>query len=250
MIDHRSLVVELVRKGLLNPILMKSLLDDSSPTQVKVKALKIVTGLAEMDKEFYELIDGADILQQLKAFLTHDDPEVRAWTCTAIGYMCMRSSYFYSLLAKHNISSLLVDLLFDKDVFPRVCAVFAIGHMTLFSEYFYEDLRRCIHQLAKLLLSPGMHNITKRNVAACLNNLSKHSDKLSEDMISKGAMEALLKVVTDYSVVALDPNRIDDVKESPLQRTLEALATMCKHQPCRQFIRSSHVYPAIGELRD
>ncbi|XP_071702240.1 serine/threonine-protein kinase TIO-like isoform X2 [Rutidosis leptorrhynchoides] len=175
MVDHRSVVVELVGKGLLNPILMKRLLDDSSPTQVKLKLLQIVSGVAIMDK---------------------------------------------------------------------------ISCMTLFSEYFYEDLRRCIHQLAKLLLSPETDNITKWNVAACLDNLSYYSDKLTEDMIFEGAMEALLKVVADYSVVALDPNRIDDDKESPLDFTLRALATMCKHQPCRQFIRSSHVYPAIGELRD
>ncbi|XP_071704128.1 serine/threonine-protein kinase TIO-like [Rutidosis leptorrhynchoides] len=250
MVDHRSLVVELVRKGLLNPNLMKSLLDDPSPTQVKVKALQIISKVAQMDKEFYELIDGADILQQLKAFLTHEDRDVRGWTCKAIGNMCLHSSYFYSMLAKHNIGSLLVDLLFDKDVFPCGYAVFAIARMTRISEYFYEDLRRCIHPLAKLLHSAETHNITKRNVANCLNNLSYHSDKLIEDMISKGAMEALLKVVADYSVVALDPNRIDDFEDILLLRTLIALATMCKHQPCRQFICSSHVYAVIGELRE
>ncbi|XP_071704139.1 serine/threonine-protein kinase TIO-like [Rutidosis leptorrhynchoides] len=250
MVDHRSLVVELVRKGLLNPILMKSLLDDSSPTQVKLRVLQIVTGIAKMDQEFYKPIEGADILQQLKAFLTHEDPNVRAWTLSAIGEMCKHSSYFYSLLAKHNISSLLVDLLFDKDDYPQRMSTFAIARISLFSEFFHEDLRRCIHQLAKLLLSAETPIVTKRNAAICLNNLSYFSGKLSEDMISKGAMEALLKVVADCSIVALDPNRIDDVKNSPLDSTLEALATMCKNQPCRQFILSSDVYPTIGQLRE
>ncbi|XP_071704135.1 serine/threonine-protein kinase TIO-like [Rutidosis leptorrhynchoides] len=133
MADHRSLVVELVGKGLLNPILMKRLLDDSSPTQVKLWALQIVSKVAAMDKEFYKHINGADILQQLKAFLTHEDPYVRGWTCMAIGDMCKHNSYFYSLLAKHNISSLLVDLLFDKDDFPRGNATFDVRCLCVFN---------------------------------------------------------------------------------------------------------------------
>ncbi|XP_071702051.1 serine/threonine-protein kinase TIO-like isoform X2 [Rutidosis leptorrhynchoides] len=115
MVDHRSLAVELVGKGLLNPNLMKRLLDDSSPTQVKIKVLEIVSRVAEMDEEFYKYIDGADILQHLKAFLTHEDPILRSWTLQAIGEMCSHSSYFYSLLAKHNVIGLLGSRLMDKD---------------------------------------------------------------------------------------------------------------------------------------
>lgn len=55
-----------------------------------------------MMQEFYEHIKGADILELLKGFLTHEDPNVRAKTCSAIGNMCRHSSYFYGLLVRTN----------------------------------------------------------------------------------------------------------------------------------------------------
>lgn len=50
---------------------------------------------------FYEHLDGAEILQFLKDFLTHEDPNVRAKTCSAIGNMFRHSSYFYSLMVSY-----------------------------------------------------------------------------------------------------------------------------------------------------
>lgn len=47
---------------------------------------------------FYEYINGADMLEFLKHFLTHEDPNVRAKACSAIGNMCRHSAYFYSSL--------------------------------------------------------------------------------------------------------------------------------------------------------
>ncbi|XP_071701834.1 serine/threonine-protein kinase TIO-like [Rutidosis leptorrhynchoides] len=161
--------------------------------------------------------------------------------------MCKHSSYFYSLLAKHNIISLLVDRLFDKDTNPRV-SVYAIMMISKHSDLFYEDLRVCIPQLAKLLVSAESTNLTKKNVAGCLNHLSAHSNKLCEDMISKGAIEALLKVVADYADVALDQCKIDYIIEFPLYKVVEALATMCQHLPCSNFIGSIDVLPVFGKL--
>ncbi|XP_071702086.1 serine/threonine-protein kinase TIO-like isoform X2 [Rutidosis leptorrhynchoides] len=131
MVNHRSLALELVGKGLLNPKLIKRLLNDSSPTQIKIKVLQIVSEVAKLDEEFHKKIEGADIihiLQQLKAFLTHEDPYIRGWTCNAIGEMCRHSSYFYSLLAT-QIIALLVGLVFDKDIYPRCRALLAPGNM-------------------------------------------------------------------------------------------------------------------------
>ncbi|XP_071695584.1 serine/threonine-protein kinase TIO-like [Rutidosis leptorrhynchoides] len=247
MVVHRSLVVELV-DDLLDPIIMKKLLDDISPYYVKVDVLEILTKLAEMDKEFYEHINGADIFEQLRTCLTHVKPSVRAWACDAIKQMCLHSSYFYGLLAHHDIISVLANLLFDKDNYPLGFAVRAILYTAFHSDFLYEELRKCIPQLAQLLLSAEFYT-TKQNVASCLHNLSFHSDKLGQDMISKGAIDALLKVVSDYSVVALDPSKIDDITETPLDRTLSTLAKMCDYPPCKKFISSSNVYPTIGELR-
>nr|GEV94362.1 serine/threonine-protein kinase TIO [Tanacetum cinerariifolium] len=248
MTGHRSLVVQLLGKGLLNPNIMRKLLDNSSPREVILDVLSIVSDLARMDKNFYEHIKGADILELLEIFLTHEDPNVRAKACSAIGNMCRHSSYFYGLLAKHNIITLLVDRCSDEDKRTRKFSCFAIGNAAYHNDFFYEELRRCIPQLATLLLS-AEEDKTKANASGALSNLVRNSNKLCDDIVSKGAMQALMKLVADYSVVALNPSRRDAINESPLKIALFSLAKMCAHSPCRQFLRSSALYPVIGRLR-
>lgn len=50
MTGHRSLVVQLLNKGLMNPNIMRKLLDSSSPREVTLDILMIVSDLARMDK--------------------------------------------------------------------------------------------------------------------------------------------------------------------------------------------------------
>ncbi|KAJ0647510.1 putative non-specific serine/threonine protein kinase [Helianthus annuus] len=102
MTGHGPLVVQLLGKGLLNSNTMRRLLDNSSPREVKVDVLMIVSDVARMHKDFYEHIKGADILEHLKGFLTHEDPNIRAKACSALGNMCRHNSYFYSLLVRIN----------------------------------------------------------------------------------------------------------------------------------------------------
>ncbi|KAL7596205.1 hypothetical protein Lser_V15G31096 [Lactuca serriola] len=246
---HRSLVVQLLERGLLDPNKMRRLLDSSSPREVTLDILMIISDLARMDKVFYEHIHGANILHLLKDFLTHQDPNVRAKACSAIGNMCRHSSYFYDLLAKHKIISLLVDRCSDGDKRTRKFACFAIGNAAYHNEMFYEELRKCIPQLASLLMSAEEDDKTKANASGALSNLVRNSNKLCQDIVSKGAMQALLKLVSDCSVVALNPTRRDAITESPLKIALFSLAKMCQHPPCRQFLRSSELYPVIGRLR-
>lgn len=47
---------------------------------------------------FYEYIKGASVLEFLKDFLLHEDPNMRAKACSALGNMCRHSAYFYSSL--------------------------------------------------------------------------------------------------------------------------------------------------------
>lgn len=47
---------------------------------------------------FYEYIDRASVLDYLKQFLNHEDPNLRAKACSALGNMCRNSSYFYDSL--------------------------------------------------------------------------------------------------------------------------------------------------------
>ncbi|GAB4826409.1 hypothetical protein Ancab_009274 [Ancistrocladus abbreviatus] len=248
MTGHKPLAIQLVGKGLLEPARVRRLLDGSCPREVILDVLMIISDLARMDKVFYECIHKANILPLLKEFLTHDDPNVRAKACSAIGNMCRHSCYFYELLAAQNIITLLIDRCADSDKRTRKFACFAIGNAAYHNDLLYEELRRSIPQLANLLLSPE-EDKTKANAAGALSNLVRNSSRLCEDIVSKGAMQALLKVVSEYSMVALNPTRKDSISESPLKIVLFALAKMCAHSPCRQLLRSSELFPVIVRLR-
>ncbi|XP_057970739.1 serine/threonine-protein kinase TIO [Malania oleifera] len=248
MTGHRPLAFQLVGKGLLNPDRVRRLLDHSCRIEVTLDVLMIISDLARMDKGFYEYINGANLLEFFKDFLTHEDSIVRAKACNAVGNMCRHSSYFYSALAKHRIIGLLIDRCADPDKRTRKYACFAIGNAAYHNDLLYEELRRSIPQLAFLLLS-AEEDKTKANAAGALSNLVRNSNKLCGDIISKGAMQALLKLVADCSAVALNPNRRDAVNESPIRIALFSLAKMCAHSSCRQFLRSSELLPVIVRLR-
>ncbi|KAI8565223.1 hypothetical protein RHMOL_Rhmol03G0243200 [Rhododendron molle] len=248
MTGQRPLAIQLLGKGLLDPGRVRRLLSSSCPREVMMDFLMIVSDLARMDKAFYEYINGADMLEFLKHFLTHEDPNVRAKACSAIGNMCRHSAYFYSSLANNQIISLLIDRCADSDKRTRKFACFAIGNAAYHNDLLYDELRRSIPQLANLLVSTE-EDKTKANAAGALSNLVRNSNKLCDDIISKGALQALLKLVSDCSVVALNPSRKDAVNESPLKIALFSLAKMCAHPRCREFLRSSDLFPVIGRLR-
>ncbi|XP_065853830.1 serine/threonine-protein kinase TIO isoform X2 [Euphorbia lathyris] len=248
MVCHRPLAVQLVGKGLLDPNRMRRLLDSSSPREVVLDVVMIVSDLARMDKGFYEHINGASILEFLKELLTHDDSNIRAKACSALGNMCRHSSYFYGSLASHHIIGVLIDRCADPDKRTRKFACFAIGNAAYHNDTLYEELKRSIPQLANLLLSTEEDDKTRANAAGALSNLVRNSNKLCDDIVSKGAMQALLKLVSNCSALALKPSRTDAVNESPLKIALFSLAKMCAHAPCRRFLRSSELFQLIGQL--
>ncbi|XP_010425912.1 PREDICTED: serine/threonine-protein kinase TIO [Camelina sativa] len=89
---------------------MNKLLNLSSPREVILDILMIVSDLSRMDKGFYKYIGEASVLlQPLKEFLTHSDQNIRAKACSALGNMCRHNGYFYSSLAEHQIIGLLID---------------------------------------------------------------------------------------------------------------------------------------------
>ncbi|KAF6164163.1 hypothetical protein GIB67_010133 [Kingdonia uniflora] len=247
MICHQPLAAHLLSKGLLDPARVKKLFDNSSPREVVLDMLMIVSDLARMNKAFYEHLNKADLLGLLKGFLNHEDPNVRAKACSAAGNMCRHSPYFYSSLAKQNIIGLLIDRCADGDKRTRKFACFAIGNAAYHNDLLYEELRRSIPLLANVLVA-AEDDKTKANAAGALSNLVRNSNRLCEDIVTKGAMQALLKLVSDYSTVALSPSRRDVVNESPLKIVLFSLAKMCAHSPCREFLRSSDLFQAIRRL--
>lgn len=58
-----------------------------------------------MLQDFYESIDKAGMLVFLKEYLNHEDADLRAKACSAIGNMCRHGPYFYGPLVRSCPSS-------------------------------------------------------------------------------------------------------------------------------------------------
>ncbi|KAJ6828856.1 serine/threonine-protein kinase TIO [Iris pallida] len=248
MVGYRPLALQLLREGLLNSSRVRRLLGGSIPKEAVLDFLMIISDLARMSKDFYEPIYEGGLLDFLKEYITNEDPDLRSKACTAIGNMCRHSSYFYSLLATHKIIDLLIVRCADPDRRTRKFACFAVGNAAYHNDVLYEQLRRSIPQLTKLLLS-AEEDKTKANAAGALSNLVRNSNILCEDIVSQGAMKALLKLVSDYYVAALSPSRGGAINESPLKIVLFSLCKMCEHAICKRFLRSSEFFPILTQLR-
>lgn len=247
-LNYKRLAHQLLGKGLMEPGRVRKLLDASSPREVILDILMIISDLARMDEVFYGHLNKANLFEYLKGFLCHEDPNVRSKACSAIGNMCRHSSYFYSSLAKYHITSLLIDRCADPDKRTRKFACFAIGNAAYHGDMLYEELRRSIPLLTNVLLS-AEEDKTKANAAGALSNLVRNSTRLVDDIISNGSMQALLKLVSECSTVALSPSRRDAVNESPLKIALFSLGKMSAHPQCRALLRSSEHFPVFGRLR-
>ncbi|EMS63379.1 Serine/threonine-protein kinase 36 [Triticum urartu] len=248
MVGYRPLALQLLREGLLNPSRVAKLLKGPLAKETLLDFLMIISDLARMSKDFYEPINKAGMVEYLKNFLSNEDPDIRAKACSAIGNMCRHSPYFYGPFAANKVIELVVDRCSDPDKRTRKFACFAVGNAAYHNDKLYEELRRSIPQLTKLLLAPE-EDKTKGNAAGALSNLVRNSDVLCGDIVSQGAIQALLKMVSSYSAVALSPSRKDALTESPLRIVLFALRKMCDHTVCRLFLRSSELLPIIVHLR-
>ncbi|XP_072974652.1 serine/threonine-protein kinase TIO isoform X1 [Typha angustifolia] len=248
MVGYRPVASKLLAEGLLNPSRVGKLLDGSLPREALLDFLMIISDLARMSKDFYDPVDKAGLVGYLKEFLCNDDSDIRAKACSAIGNMCRHNSYFYSSLAKHKIIDSLIDRCADPDKRTRKFACFAVGNAAYHNDMLYEELRRSIPQLANLLLATE-EDKTKANAAGALSNLVRNSNTLCEDIVSQGAMQALMKLVSNYSTIALSPSRRDALNDSPLKIVLFALRKMCDHAICRRFLRSSELLPLFTQLK-
>ncbi|CAN6214656.1 unnamed protein product [Urochloa humidicola] len=248
MAGYRPLALQLLKEGLLDPRRVAGLLEGPIAKETLLDFLMIVSDLARMSKDFYVPIDKAGLVGFLKNFMSNEDPDIRSKACSAIGNMCRHSSYFYGPLAANKVIQLVVDRCSDPDKRTRKFACFAVGNAAYHNDMLYEELRRSIPQLTTLLLGPE-EDKTKGNAAGALSNLVRNSDILCEDIVSQGAIQALLRMVGSYSTVALNPSRRDAITESPLRIVLFALRKMCDHTICRNFLRSSELLPVIVHLR-
>uniref|UniRef100_A0A803MHU9 non-specific serine/threonine protein kinase n=1 Tax=Chenopodium quinoa TaxID=63459 RepID=A0A803MHU9_CHEQI len=248
MIRCKTLAVNLVGKGMLEAARMRRLLDGSCPKEVIRDMLVIVSDLARMHVGFYKYIERANIVIRIKELLASNDPTFRAKACSAVANMCRHSSYFYESLARHGIINLLIDRCIDSDKHTKKFACFAIGNAAFHNDSLYEELRRSISHLTNLLLLPE-EDITKLNAAGALGNLVRYSNLLCEDIVSHGAIQALLKLVSDCSKLAWNSPSADANNESPLKNALFALKMCADYSPSRNIICLSESFQVIVQLQ-
>ncbi|XP_024378756.1 serine/threonine-protein kinase TIO isoform X1 [Physcomitrium patens] len=245
--SSRVLAGEVVSEGFLGAALMAKLLGPASPKEVVRDVLMTLSNLSRMNKDFYEPIGQANIWGALKACLNHTDPGIRSKVCSALGNMCRHTPYFYDALIEHDIINILIDRCVDPDRHTRKFACFAVGNAAYHDDRLYDQLQRCIPYLTRLLLEDE-EDKTKANAAGALSNLVRNSSRLCDDIISKGAIQALCQVI---SVCAAAPNneKRELSSESPLKISLFSLGNMCIHAPCRQHLRSPELFKVLMKLK-
>ncbi|KAL2612342.1 hypothetical protein R1flu_024034 [Riccia fluitans] len=247
--SSRVLAGDLVREGLLSSTLMSKLLDPSCPKDVLRDVLMTISNLARLSKDFYEPIGQANIWEALKIFMSHADPSLRSKACSVLGNMCRHTPYFYEALVQHEIINLLIDRCADPDRHTRKFACFGLGNAAYHNDALYEQLRRSIPHLTSLLQGDE-EDKTKANAAGALSNLVRNSNKLCEDIITKGAMQALCQVIADCANAPPGSDRRSaSNSESPLKIALFSLGNMCVHSTCRQYLRSPELFRVLLKLK-
>ncbi|KAG0575230.1 hypothetical protein KC19_VG328700 [Ceratodon purpureus] len=243
----RVLAGEVVSEGFLGAALMAKLLDPASPKEVVRDVLMTLSNLSRMNKDFYEPIGQANLWDALKACLNHTDPGIRSKACSALGNMCRHTPYFYDALIEHDIINILIGRCVDPDRHTRKFACFAVGNAAYHDDRLYDQLQRCIPHLTRLLLEDE-EDKTKANAAGALSNLVRNSSRLCDDIISKGAMQALCQVIADCAAAPTNERR-EVSSESPLKIALFSLGNMCIHAPCRHHLRSPELFKVLMKLK-
>ncbi|BBN17969.1 fused [Marchantia polymorpha subsp. ruderalis] len=247
--SSRILAGDLVKEGFLSSYMMSKLLDPACPKDVLRDVLMTVSNLARLSKDFYEPIGQANIWEAMKVFMNHADPSLRSKACSVLGNMCRHTPYFYDALVEHDIINLLIDRCADPDRHTRKFACFGLGNAAYHNDALYEVLRRSIPHLTSLLQGDE-EDKTKANAAGALSNLVRNSNKLCEDIISKGAMQALCQVIADCAnAPAGHDRRGASNSESPLKIALFSLGNMCVHAACRQYLRSPELFRVLLKLK-
>ncbi|KAI4346731.1 hypothetical protein L6164_007603 [Bauhinia variegata] len=145
---------------------------------------------------FYEYIKGASIMEFLKDFLSHEDPNIRAKACSTMGNMCRYNDYFYSSLARHQIISILIDRCTDPDKETRKYACFAIGNAAFHKDMLYDELRRSIPRLSNLLLNPEEEERTKEKCCSIGTGLKQKGFRKDVSARTLQRVPALIRVVS------------------------------------------------------
>ena len=199
-----------------------SLLQPENSIHTVIDTLSLVSQLARLQKENYELIHQVNMYGDLRKLIEHRDSGIRSKVCNLIGNICRHSSYFYDLILENGLVAAAINCCKDPDRNTRKFACFAVGNAGFHSAKLYEDLRPCVKLLVDLL--NDSEEKTRANAAGALGNFVRNSELLCMDLIRHGALRQLLEVVKN------DPGP----SQSPRQVALFSIGNLCVYSQCKE----------------
>ncbi|XP_010692392.2 serine/threonine-protein kinase TIO isoform X2 [Beta vulgaris subsp. vulgaris] len=169
MVSCKAIAICLVRKGMLEAARMRRLLDDSSPKEVILDMLMIVSDLARKD------VAGHGIISLLIDRCTDSDKRTRKFACFAVGNAAFHNDSLYEEL-RRSISPLTKLLHSTEDDVTKSNAAGALSNLVRYSDKLCDDIIRtgAIKELLKVVneCSTTALNSPKMDVinASPLNN--------------------------------------------------------------------------------
>ena len=220
--NSKPFAQQFIQAGGITIINKYNLFGQDNSIHTIVDTLSLVSQLARLQKENYELIHQVNIYSDLRRLIEHRDSGIRSKVCNLIGNICRHSSYFYDLILENGLVSAAINCCKDPDRNTRKFACFAVGNAGFHNSKLYEDLRPCVKLLVDLL--NDSEEKTRANAAGALGNFVRNSELLCQDLIKHGALRQLLEVVKN------DPGP----SQSPRQVALFSIGNLCVYHQCKE----------------
>ena len=220
--NSKPFASQFISAGGMSIINKYNLLSQENSNHTIIDTLSLVSQLARLQKENYELIHQINIYSDLRRLIESRDSGIRSKVCNLIGNICRHSSYFYDLILETGLVSAAINCCKDPDRNTRKFACFAVGNAGFHNSKLYEDLRPCVKLLVDLL--NDSEEKTRANAAGALGNFVRNSELLCQDLIKHGALRQLLEVVKN------DPGP----SQSPRQVALFSIGNLCVYHQCKE----------------
>jgi fused len=220
--NSKPFAAQFIQSGGMLIINKYSLFSAENSIHTIIDTLSLVSQLARLQKENYELIHQINVYSDLRRLIEHRDSGIRSKVCNLIGNICRHSSYFYDMILEHGLVAAAINCCKDPDRNTRKFACFAVGNAGFHNAKLYEDLRPCVKLLVDLL--NDTEEKTRANAAGALGNFVRNSELLCQDLIRHGALKQLLEVVKS------DPGP----SQSPRQVALFSIGNLCVYHQCKE----------------
>lgn len=244
--DASSVSSEFASAGGLSPSIVTTILKTSNDGSVLTSGLVIISQLARAasSSEVQEAFVDAGLIPLMPDLLMHDDSAVRARAANLLGNLCRHSDALYADLMRYNVIPPLIDLCRDHDRSTRKFACFAIGNAGFHNSMLYPLLRPAIRSLVYLL--GDEEDRTRANAAGALGNLLRNSAELVPDVLSAGALQGLLDLVSQKT------QGVEEARNMPpsVQISLFSLGNMAAHHLCADALVQMNVEEVLHEVEE